>query len=199
MASIWPRAECCCRSATAASSMATRVFDTTRTFGHRIFRLRGPCRPALPHPALSADRSRTGAGADDAQSPRRCSSATATCLAPGTTTGSRSGSAAVWHRSTARNRPGPAPRCWSNARRCRCASGRTSTATASGWSCRRNGEPRPEALSPRAKTSNYLNMIVADQEVTAIDPGPGRCCSTCRGTSPRAAAATCSWSARASC
>ena len=29
----------------------------------------------------------------------------------------------------------------------------------------------PEALSPRAKTSNYLNMIVADQEVTAIDPG----------------------------
>ena len=29
----------------------------------------------------------------------------------------------------------------------------------------------PNALSPRAKTSNYLNMIVADQEVTAIDPG----------------------------
>lgn len=29
----------------------------------------------------------------------------------------------------------------------------------------------PDALSPRAKTSNYLNMIVADQEVTAIDPG----------------------------
>jgi branched-chain amino acid aminotransferase len=28
-----------------------------------------------------------------------------------------------------------------------------------------------EALSPRAKTSNYLNMIVADQEVSAIDPG----------------------------
>jgi len=27
-----------------------------------------------------------------------------------------------------------------------------------------------EALSPRAKTSNYLNMIVADQEVSAIDP-----------------------------
>jgi branched-chain amino acid aminotransferase len=29
----------------------------------------------------------------------------------------------------------------------------------------------PEALSPQAKTSNYLNMIVADQEVAAIDPG----------------------------
>ena len=29
----------------------------------------------------------------------------------------------------------------------------------------------PDSLSPRAKTSNYLNMIVADQEVTAIDPG----------------------------
>jgi branched-chain amino acid aminotransferase len=29
----------------------------------------------------------------------------------------------------------------------------------------------PDALSPRAKTSNYLNMIVADQEATAIDPG----------------------------
>ena len=29
----------------------------------------------------------------------------------------------------------------------------------------------PEALSPRAKTSNYLNMIVADQEVAAVDPG----------------------------
>ncbi len=29
----------------------------------------------------------------------------------------------------------------------------------------------PEALSPRAKTSNYLNMILADQEVSAIDPG----------------------------
>jgi branched-chain amino acid aminotransferase len=28
-----------------------------------------------------------------------------------------------------------------------------------------------EALSPRAKTSNYPNMIVADQEVSAIDPG----------------------------
>jgi branched-chain amino acid aminotransferase len=29
----------------------------------------------------------------------------------------------------------------------------------------------PEALSPQAKTSNYLNMIVADQEVAAVDPG----------------------------
>ena len=29
----------------------------------------------------------------------------------------------------------------------------------------------PDSLSPRAKTSNYLNMIVADQEVTAIDRG----------------------------
>jgi branched-chain amino acid aminotransferase len=29
----------------------------------------------------------------------------------------------------------------------------------------------PEALSPRAKTNNYLNMIVADQEVNATDPG----------------------------
>jgi branched-chain amino acid aminotransferase len=29
----------------------------------------------------------------------------------------------------------------------------------------------PEALSPRAKTNNYLNMLVADQEVGAIDPG----------------------------
>ena len=29
----------------------------------------------------------------------------------------------------------------------------------------------PEALSPRAKTNNYLNMIVADQEVGGIDPG----------------------------
>ena len=29
----------------------------------------------------------------------------------------------------------------------------------------------PEALSPQAKTNNYLNMIVADQEVGAIDPG----------------------------
>ena len=29
----------------------------------------------------------------------------------------------------------------------------------------------PEALSPRVKTSNYLNMIVADQEVDALDPG----------------------------
>ena len=29
----------------------------------------------------------------------------------------------------------------------------------------------PEALSPRAKTNNYLNMIVADLEVSGIDPG----------------------------
>ena len=29
----------------------------------------------------------------------------------------------------------------------------------------------PGALSPRVKTSNYLNMIVADQEVDALDPG----------------------------
>ena len=29
----------------------------------------------------------------------------------------------------------------------------------------------PPALSPRVKTSNYLNMIVADQEVDALDPG----------------------------
>jgi branched-chain amino acid aminotransferase len=29
----------------------------------------------------------------------------------------------------------------------------------------------PEALSPRAKTTNYLNMLVADQEAAAIDPG----------------------------
>jgi branched-chain amino acid aminotransferase len=29
----------------------------------------------------------------------------------------------------------------------------------------------PDALTPRAKTTNYLNMIVADQEVTALDPG----------------------------
>jgi branched-chain amino acid aminotransferase len=29
----------------------------------------------------------------------------------------------------------------------------------------------PEALTPRAKTTNYLNMLVADQEATAINPG----------------------------
>ena len=29
----------------------------------------------------------------------------------------------------------------------------------------------PETLSPRAKTNNYLNMIVADLEVGAVDPG----------------------------
>jgi branched-chain amino acid aminotransferase len=29
----------------------------------------------------------------------------------------------------------------------------------------------PEALTPRAKTTNYLNMLVADQEVSGIDPG----------------------------
>ncbi|HEX6010258.1 MAG TPA: aminotransferase class IV [Geminicoccaceae bacterium] len=29
----------------------------------------------------------------------------------------------------------------------------------------------PEALTPRAKTTNYLNLLVADREVTAIDPG----------------------------
>ncbi|MGQ0675859.1 MAG: aminotransferase class IV [Rhodospirillales bacterium] len=28
----------------------------------------------------------------------------------------------------------------------------------------------PEAMSPRAKTHNYLNMIVAEQEVKAVDP-----------------------------
>jgi branched-chain amino acid aminotransferase len=29
----------------------------------------------------------------------------------------------------------------------------------------------PEVLSPQAKTNNYLNMVVADQEVAAVDPG----------------------------
>ena len=29
----------------------------------------------------------------------------------------------------------------------------------------------PQALSPRAKTTNYLNMILADQEANAVDPG----------------------------
>lgn len=29
----------------------------------------------------------------------------------------------------------------------------------------------PDALTPRAKTTNYLNMIVAGQEVAALDPG----------------------------
>jgi branched-chain amino acid aminotransferase len=29
----------------------------------------------------------------------------------------------------------------------------------------------PEALAPQAKTNNYLNMLVADQEVAALDPG----------------------------
>ena len=34
-----------------------------------------------------------------------------------------------------------------------------------------NRRTPPEALTPRAKTANYLNVIVADQEVAAIDPG----------------------------
>ena len=34
-----------------------------------------------------------------------------------------------------------------------------------------NRRTPPEALTPRAKTTNYLNMLVADQEVSAIDPG----------------------------
>ncbi|MEK0081715.1 aminotransferase class IV [Benzoatithermus flavus] len=34
-----------------------------------------------------------------------------------------------------------------------------------------NRRTPPDALTPRAKTTNYLNMIVADQEVTALDPG----------------------------
>lgn len=29
----------------------------------------------------------------------------------------------------------------------------------------------PDALSPRAKTQNYLNLLLADQEVQALDPG----------------------------
>src|SRR5262249_58334499 len=28
----------------------------------------------------------------------------------------------------------------------------------------------PDSLTPRAKTHNYLNLIVADQEVQSIDP-----------------------------
>ena len=28
----------------------------------------------------------------------------------------------------------------------------------------------PESLTPRAKTHNYLNMVVANQEVQSIDP-----------------------------
>jgi branched-chain amino acid aminotransferase len=34
-----------------------------------------------------------------------------------------------------------------------------------------NRRTSPDALSPRAKTHNYLNMIVADREVRARDPG----------------------------
>jgi branched-chain amino acid aminotransferase len=34
-----------------------------------------------------------------------------------------------------------------------------------------NRRTPPEALTPRAKTTNYLNMLVADQEVSALDPG----------------------------
>jgi branched-chain amino acid aminotransferase len=34
-----------------------------------------------------------------------------------------------------------------------------------------NRRTPPDALSPRAKTHNYLNMIVADREVRARDPG----------------------------
>ena len=55
----------------------------------------------------------------------------------------------------------------------------------------------PEALSPRAKTNNYLNMIVADLEVSGIDPGAWAVLLDMQATSPRAVAATCSSSAMA--
>ena len=40
-------------------------------------------------------------------------------------------------------------------------------------------------LTPRAKTHNYLNLIVADQEVRASIRKPGRCCSTSTAASAK--------------
>ena len=46
----------------------------------------------------------------------------------------------------------------------------------------------PESLTPRAKTHNYLNLIVANQEIHAIDPSHGRFCSMSTAISARASA-----------
>ena len=40
-------------------------------------------------------------------------------------------------------------------------------------------------LSPRAKTHNYLNMIMAEKPVKRCAPMPGRSCSTSTATWPR--------------
>ena len=40
----------------------------------------------------------------------------------------------------------------------------------------------PRFLSPRAKTHNYLNLIMGDLEVQDTDPMRGRCCWTRKGT-----------------
>ena len=53
----------------------------------------------------------------------------------------------------------------------------------------------PSTLSPRAKTHNYLNLILADKEVKAAHRRRGRCCSMRTATSARGSAATSSWCA----
>ncbi len=55
----------------------------------------------------------------------------------------------------------------------------------------------PDSLSARTKTNNYLNVVMGDLEAKARDPRPGRSSSTSTATSPRESAATSSSSATA--
>jgi hypothetical protein len=139
--------------------------------------------PDVPPPALQAPRARGAAlpfaegaahrpghaaGRDGRGHRRRCWGATGTCSAPTTTTGCRSGSAAG--RARVRGAPsGRGPPSSSSARRCRSPSGRGCSATDPRRRARHAPHP-PDALTPRAKTHNYLNLVLAEQEAHSLDP-----------------------------
>ena len=62
------------------------------------------------------------------------------------------------------------PNVVSNAIRCRWPSAPSCSTTASRSMIPSHRRTPPDSLTPRAKTHNYLNLIVADQEVQSIDP-----------------------------
>ena len=130
----------------------------------------GACRPALSLAQVSAHRSGLRAGEDVRADARSCSSAIATCSGPTTTTGSASASAAASRRPRATISTTTGPTSCSNARPCRSCSAPSCSRRASAWSIPSHRRVPPDSLTPRAKTHNYLNLIVANQEVQSIDP-----------------------------
>ena len=162
-------ARCGFRSANSSWVYGDGCFDMTRSFGHRLFKVKEHVDRL--YRSLKYLRIDPGFG------PQRMCELTEELfernrhlLGPTTTTGSASASAAASRRCRATISTITARTSCSNARRCRFVQRAKLFKEGIRVVVPSHRRVPPDSLTPRAKTHNYLNLIVANQEVQSIDP-----------------------------